>query len=707
MFGVGRFSRLAATLADLGAWVWVTLALSIAMNILSFTSPLFMMQIMDSVIPARDQTTLFILLGFGGGAFALMTAIEALRRSLVTKAAIWTEARLTAIIFGADDLKAPTNTANLGYVRQISAFVRSGATTLLDAPISIISFAILWMIHPIFAALGVGTTLIIVTASYFASRASTGGAAAANEQRKQAIALADALGDAGAAASVMGIARNIEHKFINEFCSSLVADVNASGAGERITAFAKFVRQFAQISVLAMGAVFVMVGEISGGAMIAASIILGKALAPFDQLLGAWSAFTSALQSAQILNDDLASTRAQHDLEKITPEKIKPLLRLENITVPRGLGAKPILDRIDFMLHPGECLALVGPSGSGKTTLGEIIVGASTARMGAISIDGIPYNQISDEQKSELFGYVPQSVQFFPGTISENVSRFDPNAKPEDVLDAVHRSETEDLIRDLPDGFDTKIDARGRPLSLGNARRVSLARAIYGRPKLVVLDEPTSDLDPVGEKALISLIGTLKSEGAGVVLIAQRAGLLAVADKMMQLDSGRLRDFGEKNEVLTRLSMRRPQIDLTPALDETPRLLHWLSVHLSRVGDGPMRARAEIALVEIFNMLRKRPDIDDQEKISVMITRTESDPRFDVYSAATTPIFDEYRDPFTGIITLPIDQDIFDIENFDKFVALSAANDLEEEVQNDRLRIGFFIRESLDEDRALNQKMSV
>ena len=120
-----------------------------------------------------------------------------------------------------------------------------------------------------------------------------------------------------------------------------------------------------------------------------------------------------------------------------------------------------------------------------------------------------------------------------------------------------------------------------------------------------------------------------------------------------------------------------------------------------------MRARAEIALVEIFNMLRKRPDIDDQEKISVMITRTESDPRFDVYSAATTPIFDEYRDPFTGIITLPIDQDIFDVENFDKFVALSAANDLEEEVQNDRLRIGFFIRESLDEDRALNQKMSV
>jgi len=644
-----------------------------------------MMQIMDSIIPARDQTTLFILLGFGGGAFALLTALEALRRNLSHKAAIWTEARLTENIIGGCDERLTVNTAALAHVRQISAFFRNGAMTLLDAPISVISFFILWLIHPIFAGLAILTAAIVLGVSYWSSIAAASGSTVANEQRKNAMALADAISDAGPAARLMGIAGNVEQKFLKEFSTSLIGDVQSSGVSEKITAIAKFARQFAQITILAIGAVLVMNGQISGGAMIAGSIILGKALAPYDQLLGAWGAFSSALRSAEVLNDELHIDESDHSLQKISPEKIRPSLRVENVTVPRGLGAKPILDRIDFILHPGECLAIVGPSGSGKTTLAEIIAGVASPPMGMVRIDGIPYNQLSEEKKSAIVGFAPQSVQFFPGTIAENISRFKPGASSQDILSAVKRSNTEDLIRDLPDGFGTRINARGRPLSLGNARRVALARAIYDFPKLVIFDEPTSDLDEAGEKALISLIGALKSEGAAIVLIAQRAGLLAVADKLMRLESGRLHDFGEKNEVLMRLSMRRPQIDLTPALDETPRLLHWLSVHLSRSDDGPMRARAELALVEIFNILRRREDVNAHEKIAVTIKMIDNDARFDIYCGASTLVFEKYRDALSGAAHYTTDLS-------ENLVALSAVNDLEEVIENDRLRIRFFIR---------------
>ena len=650
-----------------------------------------MMLIVDSVIPARDQTTLLILLGFGAGAFALMAALESLRRLLAAKAAIWTEGKLTAAVFEERQHNTQIDSAALGHVRQISAFLRNGVSTLFDAPISLLAFFVLWLIHPIFLAIATVTMVTVLVMSFWGAMEARTGSAAANTQRKSAMALADALGDAGPGSSAMGTSHNVEKKFLQEFSASLVRDARGAAAGEWRAAIARGARQFAQICALAVGAVMVMNGELTGGAMIAATIIMGKALAPFDQLSGAWHAFIAASKSAETLNEILEGSSSPRALEKIAPERIRPVLHVDNVTVPRGLGAKPILDRIDFTLHPGECLAVVGPSGSGKTTLAEIIAGVAQPPLGAVSIDGIPYGQISEPQKNSLIGLAPQSVQFFPGSITENISRFRPDAKKEDVLDAVERSNTEWLIRDLPEGFDTVIDAKGRPLSLGNARRVALARAIFGRPKLVVLDEPTSDLDEAGEKAIISLIGKLKSEGAAIVLIAQRAGLLAVADKLMQLENGRLRDFGAKNEVLMRLSMRRPQIDLTPALDETPRLLHWVGVHLSRVDDGPIRARAEIALVEIFNLLREREDVNEHEKISVVINLAPGEISFDVFCGASEKLFDKYEAGLSPERAAGRDLSELNVQELGTLVALQAAEGLTEEFENDRLRISFSI----------------
>ena len=700
-------SQLASRLSGLGQWAALSLALGVAVNLLSFVSPLFMMQIMDTVIPAQDQNTLLILLGFGAVAFVFLALLDALRRIFSVKAAVWTEGRLTRAVLSAADPRGKGKGQALGAVRQIVAFLRGGANTLVDAPISLIAFLVLWLIHPQFAIIAGVTAALMIAASFFKSSLTAGGAAQAGEQRKGALALADAVSDADATAAAMGIGRNVETKFLKRFSESLATEASVTAGGEYVGAFSKFIRQFAQISALTVGALLVMEGSLSGGAMIAASIIMGKALAPFDQLSSAWDSFVSALKATAQVNAALETAPAAGALEKITPDQIRPVLKVENITVPRGAGAAPILERINFVLHPGECLAIVGASGAGKSTLGEIIAGVARAPLGEISLDGIPFDQISAEKKAGLIGYAPQSVRFFPGAITENISRFLSDPHKDDILDAVSRSETEALIRTLPEGFDTQIDARGRPLSSGNARRLLLARAVFGRPKLVVFDEPSSDLDEAGEKALVSLVGKLKSEGAAIVLIAQRAGLLAVSDKLMQLEDGRLRDFGEKNEVLMRLSMKRRQIDLAPTLDESTRLLHWLSIHLARADDGPLRARSELALIEIFQLLRQRKGVSNRDKISVMISFAGADVRFHIHCSGGELLFNNRDWQLIENLTPVRDINDLDEDELSRLVALSATRDLKEEVVDNRLHISFRIN-NVDTHAALkDQKVAV
>lgn len=686
--------QLAIQLPGLAQWGILSLVLGIAINILSFVSPLFMMQIMDSILPAQDQNTLIILFAFGAIAFGFMAALDGIRRTFSSRAAIWIEGRLTETVFSS----GPTGksdqtprTSALTAVRQISAFMRNGANTIIDAPISTISFFVLWLIHPQFAYVALITASFMLMISFVRSKVTKNASVAAGDQRKSAMALADSLGEAEDLSATMGVRKNVERRFFDGYAISLRQDARISSRSEMLSSFSRFVRQLAQIIVLLIGALLVMEGQISGGAMIAGSIILGKALAPFDQLSAAWDAMMGAMAGANHLSETLSQQAQQQPLEKITPETIRPVLRVHNLTVPRGLGAAPILDHINFDLHPGECLAVVGMTGAGKTTLGEIIAATRSAPIGEVSLDGIPYDQLSNEMKSKIIGYVPQAVQYFPGSVLENISRFADSPNKDDVFDAVQRAEATDIIRSLGDGFDTVLDSKGKPLSIGSARRLTFARAIYGRPKLVVLDEPSSDLDELGEKAIVSLISTLKKEGAAIVLIAQRAGLLAVADKLMRLENGRLKDFGEKNQVLLRLSLRRQQIDLSTSLDEISRLIHWIGIHLARAEDGPLRARAEIAAVEVFSLLRQAEGINEHEKISIVINVVSQKVEFDIFCGLDQPIFDHGEDLGVNSQVSLYDTALDDPIKLSKSVLLNVVSDLKEEVVENRLRTSFSI----------------
>ncbi len=695
MTGFREVTRLAARLGGLGEWALVSLILGIAVNLLSFVSPLFMMQIMDTVVPAQDQNTLLILLGFGGVAFMFLSVLDGARKVLSVKVAVWTETRLTDGVLSAGVGEGNDNVKALGGVRQIVSFLRGGASTLIDAPISLLAFFILWLILPSLAIVAAVTACLLLGASILRSSVTRRRFEDAAGQRKHAMALADALVDSGVTAASMGIGKNVEQKFLKDFSVSLVSEAKASSRGEWLTGASRFARQFAQITALTIGALHVMEGTLSGGAMIAGSIIMGKALAPFDQLSSAWDAFTSAIRAAKNVNTALGPSQPNTSTapEKITPDRIKPVLRIENVTIPRGAGAAPILDRINFVLHPGECLAIVGPTGAGKTMLGDVVAGLTKAPIGEISLDGIPYEQIPQSQLASLIGYAPQTTAFFPGTVAENIARFKPDADKSEILDAVQRARVEEFVRKLPNGFDAEISAKGHPLSSGQARRVALARAVFGHPKLVILDEPASGLDEAGEKALMSLVSRLKADGVAIVLIAQRAGLLAAADKLVQLEDGRLRDFGEKNEVLMRLSMQRSQIDLSPTLDEAPRLFHWLGVHLARAEDGPVRARAELALMEVFHILRQRKEITGHEKISVNINYTEKGIQFAVHSGVSEPVFGLEVCHASGQNQLPRDLNDLDQEELGHMVVLSSVHQLKEEIIDNRLHISFYIED--------------
>ncbi len=623
--------NLTQQLSDLKSVLGWSFALGIILNIFGFTSPLFMMIVMDSVVPSQDANTLAFLLAFGCIAFGILSIADILRRMLHLKVANWLEMKLTNSVIEKSQLEGDARVKSIGDVKQISNFVRSGSTTIIDIPLSIIAFMVLWLVHPAFLAIALITAVILLSLSYLSMALNGRLHQEAFEIRKRALSKFDSLNSANVLARTMGIFDNLGSQFKDNLFESLVCDSKSSLRTEMISGLSRALRQCAQIVSLGAGALLVMNGSLSSGAMIAGYIIIAKALQPIEQISYGWTSIMTAKSSYTRLKKLDLTLHASESNEQIIPKHISPLLQVNNISVPRSRGAEPVLDRICFEAKPGECIAILGPSNAGKSTLAELIAGVRTAPIGNISIDGIPYNQISEFEKSKLIGFAPQTDQFLLGTIAQNIARFETDASKNDVLKAVTRVDAEESVRQLSDGFDTSLAISTEVVSSGIAKRLNIARAIFGEPQLIVLDEPGASLDERGEKSLINLIGELKRHGHTIILIAQRAGLLSVADKLMCLENGRLRDFGERAEVLSRLSLNRSQIDLNLNLDEISRLARWLDVQLARSDDIAIRARAESALIEVFNIIRAHPDSNTETKHSIVINYEEFGIGFDIY----------------------------------------------------------------------------
>jgi PrtD family type I secretion system ABC transporter len=345
----------------------------------------------------------------------------------------------------------------------------------------------------------------------------------------------------------------------------------ANDAATGIGSISKVMRLFLQSGILGLGAWLVIQGEVSAGTIVAASIIMARALAPIETAIAHWRGFVAARQSYDRLTKMFAMMNIGGDEpEFVALPKPSASLSVRNLAIAAPGERHPVIQGINFSLEAGEGLGIIGPSASGKSTLARALTGIwqPTSPSGSVRLDGAALDQWSPEALGRHIGYLPQEIALFAGTVSENISRFDPDATSDLIVRAAEAAGVHDMIVNLPDGYQTKIGEGGVGLSAGQRQRIALARALYGDPFLVVLDEPNSNLDTAGDNALTGAIRSVRARGGIAIVIAHRPSALAAVDKVMAMTRGQVAGFGPKAEILKDVLSRPQQIPAQPIAPE-------------------------------------------------------------------------------------------------------------------------------------------
>lgn len=525
-------------------------------NILMMTMPIYLFQLSDRVLTSHSFDTLLMLSGLALGLIGVLSMLDIIRRQMLGRLSMQMEALLAGPILASVIGSAPSgeggNIQPLRNLHQVRSFLASPTMLLLfDAPLAPLYFLVIFLVHPMLGTLCVvaGAMLFgiaLVNRSATAKPLSTAGAHAS-----KADANAEALARNAQVINAMGMMNESILHWGREQADALKAQLDGQERNVWISGSSKFVRLVTQITMLGVGAYLALNSELTGGMMIAASILAGRALQPLEGMIEGWRSLMQARQAYGKVKSTLEAMQAH-----------RPRLRLPRpegrLTVDKVLylcaGSKePVLNGISFELPAGESLAIVGPSGSGKSTLARILVGCLYPTAGKVRLDGTELRNWDRRQFGEYTGYLPQEVELFPGTIRENVCRMRSDLPDSDVLRAAKVAGVHDMITHLTNGYETVLDRNGAPLSGGQKQRIALARAFFGDPAVVVLDEPNSNLDAVGEQALAETLKRAKSNGVTIVVITQRPALLNLVDKVLILRGGRMEAFGPPSEVLHRL----------------------------------------------------------------------------------------------------------------------------------------------------------
>ena len=542
-------SELDQAVADCRSYFWVVFLFSIVTNLLMLAFPIYMLQVYDRVLTTSHTDTLVMLTVIVGGALLVMACIDGLRTAMTLRIGGWLVDRLGPVYLASGvraRLMGRTASSNLiTDLTEVRNFISTqGLTFFCDSPWVPVFVTIIWLIHPYLGALAAATAVLLLLISLINDAATRPLLRRAGEVNVLATREADATVRNAEVVSSMGMLPALIDRW--QFNNFLVLE-NLRRAGERggiLVSFTKFLRLFAQVGVLGLGALLVIWGELTAGAMIACSILLGRALAPVEMAMGAWKNFTQAW---------LAYGRLKSQLETFpTPAKRTRLppptghVYVKKLTFE--LNGQPILRNVSFEIEPGDAIAVIGPSAAGKSTLCRFLVGLSAPSEGEIRLDDSVIQHWDPKDLGPHIGYLPQYVELFTGTVKENIGRMtaDDDAA---VVAAAKLAHAHDMIQRLADGYDTMI-GESTGLSAGQRQRIGLARAVFGDPKLIVLDEPNANLDQAGESALAAAISELKSRGAAIVMVGHRPSTLSEATKILLLRDGRVQLFGPRDEVV-------------------------------------------------------------------------------------------------------------------------------------------------------------
>lgn len=530
-----------------------TVVFSFCTNLLMFVGPLYMLQIYDRVLSSRNEMTLLMLTAIAVAMLVAYGLLEFTRSKLLVRAGLQFDEVLAHPVF---HRVVKQQTANpgagahiaLGDIDKVREFMTGqGILAFFDAPWVPLFLALCFAFHPYLGAVATGGAVIIFILALINEFSTRGTLAEAGKAGQGASHFASTTMQNAEVIRAMGMEKQLSKRWLQQHDTMLDQQADASGRGGAVVAASKFVRMSLQVSILAMGAWLAMQQLISPGIMIAASIVMGRALAPVEQAVGQWKQFVGARQAHKRLKALFASVEA--DEPKLEMPAPAGALSVDKLFAAVPGSREPMLKNISFSIAPGEVLAIIGPSGSGKSTLVRHLVGALKPLGGAVRLDGTELDHWDSEQLGKHLGYLPQDVKLFRGSVGENIARFQDNIEDAEIIAAAELSGAHEMIQKLHEGYGTDVGDGGNFLSGGQKQRVGLARAVFRKPALIVLDEPNSNLDNHGEQALVKCVETLKASGKTVVLVTHKTNLLSLSDKTLMLVNGTVEKFGDTQEI--------------------------------------------------------------------------------------------------------------------------------------------------------------
>ncbi|MBZ9744920.1 type I secretion system permease/ATPase [Mesorhizobium sp. CO1-1-7] len=546
------------------------LLFSLVSNLLLLASTVYMLQIYDRVLSSGSIDTLFWLTLAVVGAIAVYGMLEHARRMMLGHISQWLDDQLSVpVIERAMDARLAGSSLEAGLkdVADLRGFIAGdGILTFLDAPWTPVFLAFMWLLHPALGVVGLAGAVLLFCAALandFLTRRKSQEAAAGLRRSQTAVGQ---FIDGAETLRSLGMSEPALRRWEENQQSLMDIQTRLLRRTTVIGSLSRSLRLALQVAVLGLGAYLVLRRELTPGSMIAASILLSRALAPIERSIGAWRGLVSARTARRNLTKLFADTRSMQTVG-VTLPRPQGRLKLENLHYCAPGTSQALVNAISFGVEPGQTCGVIGQSGSGKTTLCRLIVGALRPSLGHVRLDGAEVcNWPSDELGMHL-GYLPQQVELFPGTIGENIARLR-DVDSDAVIAAAQLAGIHDMILRLPNGYRTEVGPHGARISRGQRQRVALARALFGDPQLIVLDEPNTGLDGEGEVALFNVLQQLKERGRTVILVSHQTNLLRTADHVVFLHDGSVSMFGTRDEVLGALGGPPRRIPVPAALRE-------------------------------------------------------------------------------------------------------------------------------------------
>lgn len=539
------------------------IASSFVINLLALTSPLFMLQIYDRVLASGSVPTLVGLGVLALGLYGFQAALDILRSRILLRIGERFDRNHSSRVHDAV-LRLPLlmrmpgdGLQPLRDLDNVRGFLSgSGPTALFDLPWIPLYLGICFIFHTLLGVTALAGAIILVSLTLLTNIFSQKAIKDTTQYNMARNGLMESARRNAEVIQAMGLSRRVADRWQVANSEYLAANRRAGDVTSGLGGISKALRVILQSAILGVGAWLVIHQEATPGVMIAASIMMGRALAPVDLAIANWKPFLMARQSW---------TRLQNLMEKVpAPADVMALpkpardLRVESITIVPPGERKPTVGGVSFAVERGSALGIIGPSGSGKSTVARVLVGAWAPAAGAVRLDGASLDHWESEALGRHIGYLPQGVELFDGTIAENISRFDEKPDPQAIVAAAKATGAHELILSFEKGYETRIGEGGSALSAGQRQRIGLARALYGDPFLVVMDEPNANLDAEGEAAVVKAIVSVRERGGVAIVVAHRPSAISVVDKVLVMESGRQRAFGPKDEVLSKVLQVAP-----------------------------------------------------------------------------------------------------------------------------------------------------